>query len=29
MTLNDYNFDITNRPGKQHSNIDILSRIKT
>ena len=29
MTLNGYNFDITNRPGKQHSNVDTLSRIKT
>jgi len=28
MTLNGYDFDIINRPGKQHSNVDALSRIK-
>ena len=28
MTLNGYNFDIINRPGKQHSNVDFLSRLQ-
>ena len=27
MTLNGYNMEIINRPGKQHSNVDTLSRI--
>jgi hypothetical protein len=27
MTLNSYDLDIINRPGKQHSNVDTLSRI--
>lgn len=28
MTLNGYNFEILNRPGKQHSNVDFLSRLQ-
>jgi len=28
MTLNGYNFEIINRPGKQHSNVDFLSRLQ-
>ena len=28
MTLNGYDFEITNRSGKQHSNVDPLSRIQ-
>lgn len=28
MTLNGYDLEIINRPGKQHSNVDTLSRIK-
>jgi hypothetical protein len=28
MTLNGYNLEIINRPGKHHSNVDTLSRIR-
>jgi hypothetical protein len=28
MILNGYEMEITNRPGKQHSNVNSLSRIK-
>jgi hypothetical protein len=28
MTLNAYDLEIINRPGKQHTNVDTLSRIK-
>jgi hypothetical protein len=28
MILNGYDLEITNRPGKQHTNVDTLSRIR-